>query len=165
MQQNSFVTRIRSAGSDIGFHWSDKAINGRNQATAKESSINLDSQHIVDNIYLFQDIKLSKVIQYYGQPAYVIAFKQLNPERANPETYPLYLVNLIYPNYGLVVSSEMYHKYDIDGNLIVTPTFVRFGLDAAKAFIKENKLPCYPVKDLRTLIFTAVKELKLVRPY
>ena len=58
----------------------------------------------------------------------------------------------------------MYHKYDIDGNLIVTPTFVRFGLDAAKAFIKEDRATVLPWQGFKNFDFYCRQRVEVGAP-
>lgn len=154
LQNNPFITNITTEGLDIGFQWSNKTISGKNLTTNGVMAVRLDNQHTANSIYLLQNVKLGQIIVKYGQPTYVIAVKVLSPEQENPEKSSFtYVLRLLFPNYGLILVTEMYHKYDITVDLIGTPIFVKPDLPAAKDFIREERATILPYQGFNSFDF------------
>jgi hypothetical protein len=97
-----------------------------------ENDIDLDETQTVEFLYFpYQYLKLSQVIKYYGQPSSVVAVRNLLPDTVNDDGSPFVdHLFLLYPDIGLILAAG--HD-TIDGNLIVSPIFVKTGLTSAQA--------------------------------
>ena len=47
-------------------------------------------------------------------------------------------IYLLYPNIGLILGASYYHLYSIDGDLIVSPEFIKVGLTSAQAHVADG---------------------------
>ena len=141
LSQNHFIVKLDAPiNSDhLTFKWADKLISSKNVQDYNENSLFFDKQEIVQSVILVQYIELERIIEYFGQPKYIAATKNISPEADNPEHSSLInSVNLLYPDYGLILRTTQYHKFDITSTLVMQPVFIKPGLDAAKEVLDQG---------------------------